>query len=226
MKVYKNQKIWKVCILCYVILCLIWSLKAFVLNPVLSQVIAKDSALWYLVSDGILKNLVWTLPAVLLIRKFDDDLYIRKQELFQFPKKWQEWKEVLPVLGFVTAYCVLSSVVSHRGFYFNSGGLTECLAYVFVGITEEFVFRGFLLNATVTEKNKYSAVGINAVMFLCIHFPSWIIHGDFIANFANFGFISIILLSIFFSWNMLRFRNIWIPVITHMLWDILVTLLN
>ena len=66
MKVYKNQKIWKVCILCYVILCLIWSLKAFVLNPVLSQVIAKDSALWYLVSDGILKNLVWTLPAVLL----------------------------------------------------------------------------------------------------------------------------------------------------------------
>ena len=223
MKVFKNQKVGTACILFYVILYLVWSLKAFMLNPVLSQVIERDSALWYLVSDGIMKNLCWTLPAVLLIRKFDDDLFIRKQELFQFSK---EWKEYLPVFAFVTAYCVLSSVVSHRGFYFNSDGLTECLAYVFVGITEEFVFRAFLLNATVTEKNKYYAVGVNAVLFLCIHFPTWIIHGNFIANFANFGFISIILLGVFFSWSMLKFRNIWIPVGLHMLWDVLVTLLN
>ena len=223
MKVFKNQKIGTACILCYVILYLVWSLKAFLLNPVLSQVIERDSALWYLISDGIMKNLCWTLPAVLLIRKFDDDLFIRKQELFQLPK---DWKAYLPVFAFVTAYCVLSSVISHRGFYFNSDGLTECLAYIFVGITEEFVFRAFLLNATVTEKNKYYAVGVNAVLFLCIHFPTWIIHGNFIANFANFGFVTIILLSIFFSWSMLKFRNIWIPVGLHMLWDVLVTLLN
>lgn len=127
MKLFKNQKIGTACILFYVILYLVWSLKAFLLNPVLSQVIEKDSAVWYLISDGIIKNLCWTLPAVMLIRKFDEDLFIRKEELFQLPK---EWKEVLLVFGGVTAYCVLSSVISHRGFYFNSDGLTECIAYI------------------------------------------------------------------------------------------------
>ena len=223
MKVCKNQKIGIACILFYVILYLVWSLKAFLLNPVLSQVIVKDSVLWYLVSDGIIKNLCWTLPSLLLIRKFNEDLFIRKQELFQFPK---EWKNALLVFGGVTVYCVLYSVISHHGFYFNSDGLAECVAYIFVGITEEFVFRAFLLNATVTEQNQKLAVGINAVLFLCIHFPTWIIHGNFVANFVSFGFFSIILLSILFSWTMLKFRSIWIPVIIHMLWDVLVTLLN
>ena len=223
MSIFKNRKAGTACIVFYILLYIVWTLKAFVLNPVLSQVIEKDSALWFLVSDGIIKNLCWTLPAVLLINRFDADLYISKNELFSKPA---DWKASLPIFGYVTAYCILSSVISHKGFYFNADGLTECLAFIFVGITEEFVFRGFLLNAAITDKNKKLAVGINAVLFLCIHFPSWIIHGNFVSNFANFGFISIILLGIFFSWAMLRFRTIWIPVLLHMLWDILVTLLN
>ena len=223
MSIFKNRKVGTAWILFYVILYIVWALKAFALNPVLSQVIEKDSAVWFLVSDGIIKNLCWTLPAVLLIRKFDNDLFISKKELFSKPK---DWKGFLPLFGYVTAYCVFSSVISHKGFYFNADGLVECLAFLFVGITEEFVFRAFLLNATVTEKNQKLAVGINAVLFLCIHFPTWIIHDSFVNNFLNFGFISIILLSIFFSWSMLKFRNIWIPVGLHMLWDILVTLLN
>lgn len=223
MSIFKNRKVGTAWILFYVILYIVWALKAFALNPVLSQVIEKDSAVWILISDGIIKNLCWTLPAVLLIRKFDNDLYIPKKELFSKPANW---KAALPIFGYVTAYCVLSSVISHKGFYFNADGLVECIAFLFVGITEEFVFRGFLLNATITEKNQKLAVGINAVLFLCIHFPTWIIHDSFVNNFLNFGFISIILLGIFFSWSMLKFRNIWIPVGLHMLWDILVTLLN
>ncbi len=223
MSIFKNKKLAKAYILFVIIFYIVWILKAFALNPVLTQVIEKDSALWFLVSDGIIKNLCWTLPAVLLIKKFDADLYIPEKELFSKPA---DWKGSLPLFGYVTAYCVLSSVISHKGFYFSTDGLIECIAFLFVGITEEFVFRGFLLNATVTEKNQKIAVGINALLFLCIHFPSWILHGEFVNNFINLGFISIILLSIFFSWTMLKFRNIWIPVGLHMLWDILITLLN
>ena len=223
MSIFKNKTLAKTYLLFIIIFYIVWILKAFVLNPVLTQVIEKDSALWYLVSDGIIKNLCWTLPAVLLIKKFDNDLYISKKELFSKPA---HWKGSLPIFGYVTAYCVLSSVISHKGFYFNPDGLVTCIAFLFVGITEEFVFRGFLLNATYTEKNKYFALGLNSLLFLCIHFPTWILHGEFITNFLNLGFISIILLSILFSWTMLKFRNIWIPVGLHMLWDILVTLLN
>ncbi|MBR1529918.1 MAG: CPBP family intramembrane metalloprotease [Oscillospiraceae bacterium] len=222
-QLFRSKELRTACILFYVILYIIWALKELVLQPFLTQYIAENSVPMIILSDWILKNLFWTLPAVLLIQKFDTDLYLSKKELFQ---KLSGWKEILPVFGYVTGFCVLSSVVSHRGFYFNADGLTECLTFVFVGITEEFVFRGFLLNATFTEDNKYLSLGLNALLFLCIHFPIWILYGNFIAYFANFGFITIILLGLFFSWSMLKFRNIWIPVGLHMLWDILVTLLN
>ena len=223
MSFFKNQKLAKTYLIYLICFYIVWILKAFALNPILTQVIEKDSVAWYLVSDGIIKNICWTLPAVLLIKKFDDDLYIHKKELFSKPA---DWKGYLPIFGYVTAFCIIHSIISHKGFYFNPDGLIACIAFLFVGVTEEFVFRGFLLNATYTEKNKYFALGLNALLFLCIHFPSWMIHGEFVTNFVSLRFIFIILLSLLFSWTMLKFRNIWIPVGLHMLWDILVELLN
>ncbi len=223
MKIFKNQKLAKAYLIFFVIFYLVWTAAELVIRPAMNQVIPEDSVLSYLLFDGVIKNLCWTLPALVLITKFDEDLYLHQKELFKNPIAW---KDVLPVFLGETAFCVLNSVISHRGFYFNSGKLTECVAFLFVGITEEFVFRAFLLNATLTEENKKFAVGVNALLFLSIHFPIWILYGNFIAYFANFGFVTIILLSIFFSWSMLKFRNIWIPVLLHMLWDILVTLLN
>ena len=223
MSIFKTHKAGTACILFYVILYIVWTLKELVLHPALSQVIEDKSILMIFLSDWILKNLCWTLPALLLIRKFDKDLYIPKKELFGKPK---DWKTFFLILGGMSAYCILNSVIAHKGFYFNADGLTECLAFITVGITEEFVFRGFLLNATLTDENKKLAIGVNAVLFLCIHFPIWILHENFVNNMLSLGFIMIMLLSIFFSWSMLKFRNIWIPVIIHSLWDVLVTLLN
>ncbi len=92
---------------------------------------------------------------------------------------------------------------------------------LFVGITEEMVFRGWLLNATVSEKKKWMPVIINSLMFLFIHFPKWIHEGCFVENFQNMGFLSIIILSIIFSWTFIKSKNIWISILLHMYWDLL-----
>ncbi|MDE6780102.1 MAG: CPBP family intramembrane metalloprotease [Ruminococcus sp.] len=90
-----------------------------------------------------------------------------------------------------------------------------------VGISEEMVFRGFLLNSVLNEKNKYTAVIINSLLFLAIHFPVWIRKGVFLTYITNGAFLQIIALSAVFSLAFIRSRNIIIPAILHAYWDFL-----
>lgn len=221
MTILKNRKLAKTYILFFVIFYLVWTIAELEIHPSLNQIVPDGSVLSQLLFDGILKNLCWTVPALMLMTKFDTDLFICKTDLLHNPV---DKKEVLLVFMGEIAFCVINAVT--HGIDFRLEKLTECIAFLFVGITEEFVFRGWLLNASLTKQNTNLAIAVNAVLFLSIHFPIWLLYGNFITYFVNFGFLTIILLSVFFSWSMLHFRNIWVPAGLHMLWDILVTLLN
>ena len=104
-------------------------------------------------------------------------------------------------------------------------GIDKIIIFLFVGVTEEFAFRGWLLNATI-PRNENAAIAVNAVLFLAIHFPRWISEGIFISNFANRGFVSIIALSVIFSIIFIRSKNIILPITLHMLWDLLIFMLG
>ena len=88
-----------------------------------------------------------------------------------------------------------------------------------VGLTEEAGFRGWLLNATVKNEKDYKMIVLNAVMFLCIHFPGWIQKGTFVSAFTGFGFISILVFSVLISICFLKQKNIVLPIFIHMLYD-------
>ena len=94
---------------------------------------------------------------------------------------------------------------------------------LFVGITEEMVFRGWLLNVTISEERKWLPI-INAIMFMFIYFPIWIVSGKFISSFVNLDFMIVPILSIIFSWTFIKSKNIWIPITLHMYWDLLICL--
>ncbi|MDE6087082.1 MAG: CPBP family intramembrane metalloprotease [Oscillospiraceae bacterium] len=228
---YFNKNIKNYKIIYILLFYLVWTICQLVIRPALYQITPDGSILFQILFDGVLKNLLWTVPALFLIRKFNQKLWIKSGELFQNPLKLEtdQKKEILWIILLEIIFCVLNSVVSHKGLYFRTDGLPECVSFLFVGITEEFVFRAWLLNSGIkdnNQKNQYFAIAVNAILFLCIHFPIWILQGNFITNFTSLGFVMILALSVFFSWTMLRFRNIWIPVGVHMLWDILVTILN
>ncbi|MDE5768268.1 MAG: CPBP family intramembrane metalloprotease [Oscillospiraceae bacterium] len=225
---YFNKNIKNYKIIYILLFYLVWTVCQLVVSPALEKIVPDGSVSFQILFDGILKNLLWTVPALFLIRKFNEKLWIKSGELFRNPLTLEtdQKKEILWIILLEIAFCVLNSVVSHKGFYFRADGLQDCVSFLFVGITEEFVFRAWLLNSSITEKNQYPAIAVNAVLFLCIHFPIWILQGNFITNFTSFGFVMILALSVFFSWTMLHFRNIWVSVCVHMLWDILVTILN
>lgn len=184
-----------------------------ILDPILAQ----------LVKSGVIKNLVWTLPAILLIRNFEPDLHITLKEMFVTKVNWLKY---LPVFVAFTVYICGGSILRHGRFAISDGFEPHQLIIVlFVGLTEELVFRGWLLNATVRTEKKWSAILWNAVMFLVIHFPIWIYSGRFFSNFASFAFLELMALSVIFSRSFLKSRSILVPIALHMYWDLLVLLL-
>lgn len=175
------------------------------------------------VKSGIIKNLVWTLPAIILVKYFKNDVCISLKEMFNIRCNWLKY---LPVFVLFTIYLLVGSLLQYGKIAVaDDFGTDKIIIVIFVGLTEEMVFRGWLLNATVQKDTIWKYIIVNAIMFLAIHFPSWIHQGIFISNFTGFAFLSVLALSVIFSWTFIKSRNIFIPISLHMYWDLLMFML-
>jgi membrane protease YdiL (CAAX protease family) len=98
---------------------------------------------------------------------------------------------------------------------------------LFVGITEEMVFRGWLLNATIKDASKskqWAMVAINSLLFLGIHVPIWIFTNQLDIVFSSYSFLSVVALSFIFSWTFIKTKSILPAIVLHMYWDLLIVL--
>lgn len=171
------------------------------------------------VKSGIIKNIVWTFPAIMLVKHYKNDVSISLKEMFNIRCNWIIF---LPFFALFTIYLLVGAFLLNGEIAIvDEFGIDKIIIVLFVGLTEEMVFRGWILNATIQEDKKWKSIIINAIMFLVIHFPIWIHDGIFISSFTGFGFLSILVLSIIFSWTFIKSRNILIPIILHMYWDLL-----
>ena len=194
----------------------VWTVFEFFIKDAIDSVIP-NIVLSQIVKSGIIKNLVWTVPAFILISKFC--VCITLKEMFTTKVNALKY---LPLFILFTVYLLVGAILEKGGLALAKDfGADEIIIVLFVGLTEEMVFRGWLLNATITEENKWKCIIVNAVMFLVIHFPSWIHKGIFISSFTGFGFVSVIVLSAIFSLTFMKSRNILIPITLHMYWDLL-----
>lgn len=201
----------------------VWAVFTLLIEPLLESSI-KNEILLRIIKDGIIKNLVWTVPAILLVHHFRDCVLIGLREMFTAKVKWLSY---LPVFIVFTLWVVGGSLMSKKELKINDDfGISYMIIVLFVGLTEEMVFRGWLLNAAVREDNKWPYILLNALMFMAIHFPTWISTGVFVSCFTSLGFISIIILSFIFSLSFLKSRNILVPIALHMYWDLLMFMYN
>lgn len=211
-----KQRVLAVYVIAFYIVWTIWEFwaKSFVNNAFENEYLSQ------FIKSGVIKNLVWTVPAILLINRFQSDMYVGLKDMFAVKARLFRY---FPVLLLFTVYLLVGAVLQ-KGTLLVSRAfkLSDLIIVLFVGITEETVFRGWLLNSTVSERRKWLPVIANSLMFLLIHFPVWIHDGVFFANFQNFSFLSPLLLGIIFGWTFIKSKNIWIPIILHMYWDLLV----
>jgi membrane protease YdiL (CAAX protease family) len=199
----------------------LWALAELVIFERIN-IFVENEILSCFIEDAIIKMLVWTLPAAIMIHYFKDAVYITLKEMFLSKVNWFQY---LPVFIFFTLYILSGAILQNGNLVVSSEfGFDDVVGLLFVGITEELVFRGWLLNLTVNEGKKWLPISINAIMFLAIHFPIWIRQGVFISSFTSLGFLCILILSIIFSCTFIKSRNILVPVVLHMYWDLLVSL--
>lgn len=194
----------------------IWSVRELVIQPLyLSPLNPIVSAL---IGEAI-KLLVWTLPAILLISYFQNDMQIGLKEMFTTKPKWFKDAPVL-LLVFVP---VLRAFLAHRMIAvapdFDPTRLIG--GVLFVGITEEMVFRGFLLNAFLKKLEMKRAIALNEVFFVLIHYPIWIYNGLGVTAILTSS-ISVFVIGAFFSYSFIKTRNIFVPIVLHMVWNLLV----
>lgn len=199
---------------------LVWTVFHFFVEPFISKIPSEAAAA--LLSDGLIKNLIWTLPAVILIWKNSDKLSVGLKDLFAVNKASVKYLWLFPAFA---AYIIVGILIHGGTIGISSDfGFPDIITVIFVGITEEIVFRGWLLNATL-DRHEDAAIAINSIMFLAIHFPRWICEGVFIGNFESFGFVSIIALSVIFSILFAKTKSLFLPVTLHMFWDLLMFML-
>lgn len=194
-----------------------WAVWELLLKP--AMISALGDGLTANVLDCCVKLVTWLIPALLLIRHFSPECAVGLKQMFteKVPLKW--------VLLWVLVFFLLSSRTFFRGLF---GGTLHVdpeftvsghLWLLIVGITEEGVFRGWMLNATAEDEKDWKMLLLNAAMFVCIHIPIWI-HKDMMgAAFAGFGFVSIIIFSLLTGYCFLKHKNLLLPVFLHTLYD-------
>lgn len=207
-----------------IVYCLIfftgWTLYTFFISPV-----RKDnlSELTGSILSAIIKVSTWTIPCIFLLKKYSKDVVVPVEDMFINKFKIRPYIIGLSLL----ALCLIG--IS----YIENGSIAISKTFdpisligvvLFVGITEEMVFRGWILNVLLTRMKLIYALIIDAILFLSIHFPIWIYKGIFYENLMSGSFISVIILSIMFSMLFIKSKNILVPIVFHMVWNLLVTI--
>lgn len=202
----------------FMVFACLWAMRELIWGPLLEQMFSE----WENVFIGIgLKVLIWVVPSILLVRYFEQDMWLTLNEMVFSPVKWRKYCMVFA--GFclyyiIAAYGLFDQIAIHAGFKIE----VFVGVILFVGVTEEAVFRGWLLNATLKKLPCCSAILINAVMFLSIHMPIWYYSNMFAVPIQLLrNSMTVFVLSLIFSWAFIRSKNIFVPILLHTSWDFL-----
>lgn len=177
---------------------------------------------------GYISRFVWVTPAVLLIRKYNNQLKINKKELFSLPKGN---RSLLLVVTISIIYTMIGMLINHKGFWFNSelNLWLVCIKYMIVGFVEETAFRGWGYNSLANMMSHRKATIITTILFMILHYPAYLI------KFLRFGVfdltgiitqsISTLVWGFVFCWLLKKGKTIWNPIIAHTIYDLVCVLL-
>lgn len=168
------------------------------------------------------KTLLWFIPAFLIIKRCGDSMFLPKSVFFGDPKKAVTYLPMCVFLLLFTAWHLIPNIYQNGMITFKSSfHAVDIIISLSIGISEELVFRGLLLNAALKDRKLWVVFLGNALMFLLIHFPIWLREGVFISYMTSFAFLQLIVLSLIFSWTFVKSRSIVTPIILHTYWDLL-----
>ena len=162
---------------------------------------------------------VWLLPALLLLYHFREDVAVRPGEL------WKIRADALIVFVWAVPLFAVAVVLAlyngnmHLAVRFRPAELMETV--VIAAVTEEVVFRGFILNVLLKTTEKRRAVLITTLIFTAVHIPIWLIRGVF--GWLPGAVLTPVLVfstGVVYSLAFIKSKNVWAPIALHMVWNL------
>jgi membrane protease YdiL (CAAX protease family) len=83
--------------------------------------------------------------------------------------------------------------------------------FVFVGISEELLLRGYVLNNLMVSFNKYIALGISSALFAFMHIAN--------PNLDIFGIFGLFFAGLLLGYSYIVTGNLWLPISLHFSWN-------
>lgn len=223
----KNKNL-SIAIVAYIVACYsVWTLYIFFLKDLIFDFIG-NKVIESIVSSFFIRYLIWVVPAFILIKHFEKDMYISLKESFTTRVKLKDLMIIVTLSIILSIACILYVPLTYNGnigLNFNIGA-TAIVSLIFVGVGEEIPFRCWLLNATLKDDNQFAAILINAILFLAVHFPIWIKDDLFMSNLKYMGFFIVLIMSLSYSWSYVKSKNIIVTIFLHTFYDFLVYVIS
>jgi uncharacterized protein len=159
----------------------VWAVRATVLFFIDERI--QSEALRSVYSNGV-KFLIWVAPAVIYLRRLDRQPALRYLKLTTpINKKGLVYTIILSALYFAATILFETRVGGKNLHDLYAASLAEWLkafAFIFFSpISEEILFRGFVLNQFAERLRFLTANLLTAALFTLIHWPFWIWRNGF-----------------------------------------------
>lgn len=177
---------------------------------------------------GYLCRVIWVIPAMFLIIRYNNKLKFKKNELFS---RLVFNKSMVLTLTITLFFIVAMMIISHRGFWFNSEVIfpLTVIRYIIGGFVEEIVFRGWGYNSLSNVMSHKKAVIISTFFFIILHFPAYFVKLFRFGTFDYMGIIgqscSALIWGIVFCQLLKNSKTIWNPVLVHILYNLMFIIL-
>ena len=200
-------------ILLGIVFILIWAFNILVISPKVDAIFTEP---YNLIIRTFLKLIIWVGYSLFFINKYNKDLKVKKEELFKFKEK----KLTLKLVLLIITISFLIMLFTRKGIYINDFTIDDFFnKFLLVGIEEELVFRGLILNG-LSKKNKFAKASIiTSVLFSLIHIPIYI-RSELLLSDIILNCLKIVVISCFYNSIFNETKSIWPIVIFHSFWDI------
>lgn len=200
-------------ILLGIVFILIWTFNILVISPKVDVIFAEP---YNLIIRTFLKLIIWVGYGLFFINKYNKDLKIKKEELFKFKEKKLTLKLVLLII--TISFLIMLFIC--KGIYINDFTIDDFFnKFLLVGIEEELVFRGLILNG-LSKKDKFAKASvITSILFALVHIPLYI-RSELLLSDIILNCLKIVVISCFYNGIFNETKSIWPIVIFHSFWDI------
>lgn len=173
-------------------------------------------------TSAAIKIIIWIIPVILLVKVMENSnpfSYLGFRNHVKSGLKWAGWIALI-LLSYLVLNIFLNKTITFQL------ELHEWLNVVLLaGITEETVFRGFMLRKLMDSFRFWKANIITAFLFVSIHFPIWFYKGLFEFPYILNSILTTFVLSLIFGFIFMKSKSLWSVVIIHSLYNLLVLII-